>query len=76
MCECNVERILNEVSDMIRYNLFLLLNCNDSFSYIRDYCEKNPNLKVIPYWDLVKFMEDSISELIDYPLWFDFRDLD
>ncbi len=76
MIECNIERILDEVSDMIRYNLFLLLNSNDSFPFLRDYCEKNPNLKVIPYWDLVKFMDDSISELIDTPFWFDFRDLD
>lgn len=76
MNECNLERILEEVSGMIRYNLFLLLYSDNSFSFMKDYCEKNPNLKFIPYWDLVKFMEDSISELIDAPFWFDFRDLE
>ncbi len=76
MNECNIERILDEVSNMIRYNLFLLLNSDDSFPFMKDYCEKNPNLKVIPYWDLVRFMDDAISELIDVPFWFDQRDLD
>lgn len=74
--EYNVEFIINEITNIIKDNLLLLLNREDSLINLKTYCQNDLQLQYTPYNDLIYFVEESLTELINTDYLYDFRDIE
>ena len=73
------EKVFDEIMTVIKDNLELLYNYNDSaLTNIKKYCHKNAHHKYKPlnYNQLIYFTEEVLSEIINTPYLYDFRPLE
>lgn len=74
--EYDIEFIIDEITNIIKDNLLLLLNREESLINLKRYCQKDLHLKYTPYNDLIYFVEESLTELINTDYLYDFRDIE
>lgn len=74
--EYNIEFIIDEITNVIKDNLLLLLNREDSLINLKKYCQNDLKLQYTPYNDLIYFIEEALSELIYTDYLYDFRDIE
>lgn len=74
--EYNIEFIINEITNIIKDNLLLLLNREDSLINLKKYCQNDLKLQYTPYNDLIYFIEEALTELINTDYLYDFRDIE
>lgn len=74
--EYNREFIINEITNIIKDNLLLLLNREDSLINLKKYCQNDLKLQYTPYNDLIYFIEEALTELINTDYLYDFRDIE
>lgn len=73
------EKIFDEIIQMIRDNLELIYAYNDdALINIRKFSVQNDHSKYkpLPYNQLIFFLEEVISEIINIPYLYDFRSLE
>ena len=73
------EKILEEILGMIRDNLKIYYNSDEStLINLREYCKDkyDEKYKSIPYKDLLFLCEEAIAELVNCPFLYDFRPLE
>ena len=72
------EKVYNDIIDIIKENLWILMNNQDlCLNYIIEYCkdEKNKN-KIIDQSVITKFTEDALSALLNANFLYDFRNIE
>lgn len=73
------EEILNEIFKLLKDNTNAYFDYDkEMFPYIRDYCEKHLNEKYekLSYSKLIFFAEEVLTNLINCPFLYDFRELE
>lgn len=73
------EKVIDEIIEMIKDNLILQYNYNDSsLLSLKDYCKDKvrKRYKQLSYNWLVFFTEEALAELSNSDYLYDFRDLD
>lgn len=74
--EYNIEFIINEITNIIKDNLLLLLNKENTLINLRAYCQNDSQQQYTPYNDLIYFVKESLMELINIDYLYDFRDIE
>lgn len=74
--EYNIEFIINEITNIIKDNLLLLLNKENTLINLKTYCQNDLQQKYTPNNDLVYFVKEALMELINIDYLYDFRDIE
>lgn len=74
--EYNIAFVIDEITNMIKDNLLLLLNKEGALSNLKKYCQNDLHLQYTPYNDLIYFVEEALAELINTDYLYDFRDIE
>lgn len=74
--EYNIEFIINEITNIIKDNLLLFLNRDDTLINLKKHCHNNLRLNYTPYNDLIYFVEEALTELINTDYLYDLRDIE
>ena len=74
------ENIVEEMIEFIRTNILLYYrNVDNTFLEIKNYClekEENEKYQKLDYMSLLHFTEETLTELINCPFLYDFRELE
>lgn len=74
--EYNIQFIIDEITTIIKDNLFLLLLDDKSLKELKKYCKNDLNYKYTPYENLICFVNEALAELINKDYLYDFRDIE
>lgn len=72
-----MESVLDEMIKLIKDNLQILLLNDRCLTYFKDYCNSDAHYFLpVPYYELVRLVDESLADFINMDFWYDFRDLD
>ena len=73
------EKIIDEMLEMLRTNLIIQYNYNeDALINLRKYCKENETdeYSLLPYYQLLSFVEEALADLICCDYLYDFRSIE
>ena len=74
--EYDIDFVVEEIVNLFKDNLKLFLLNDNYLINLKEYCNKDLNLKYTPYNDLVYFAGEALGDLVNCGYLFDFRDLE
>lgn len=72
------ENIIDEMLEIIKTNILIHYNNDESFLKLKEYCldKENEKYQKLDYWKLIFFVEEALAELISCDYLYDFRTLE